>query len=386
MTKQILVLNYEYPPIGGGAGEVTHSLCRFFVKKGLKIIVLTGWMPGLHWIKREDHLTIIRVPMLKVEKGRTSVMGMASYLFFAFFPILFLILFRKIDLIHAHFALPVGFLPLLTKKILSTPYVITLHGGDVPGMVPEQTDCLFKWFKWIALLVVKNADAVTAVSSGLKDLAMNHYRVPIEVIPNGIDSSWILRRSVSIKNDLDEIRLIFVGRLTHQKNVSEIVKAVGLLSQRVKCRLDIIGDGPLLAKLKVEARRFEFVHFQGWISVKKVKRYLAQSDIFLLPSFSEGLSISALQAMGQGCALVTSDIPMNQDILDEGLNGYFCSHDAKSISAAIMKCIPELEALKSGSIAKSVSFSLDTIGEKYIGCFNEVYAKNSKENIFSSPH
>ncbi|MDY7038336.1 MAG: glycosyltransferase, partial [Thermodesulfobacteriota bacterium] len=318
--KRILVLNYEYPPTGGGAGEVTRNLCRFFVKKGLKIIVLTGWMPGLDYIKRESELTVIRVPMLKLKKHRTSFLGMASYLFSAFFPMFFLILFKRVDLIHAHFALPVGFLPFLGKRLLGKPYVVTLHGGDVPGMVPEQTDRLFRWFKWAGLSVVKNADAVTAVSSGLRDLAKESYPVPIEVIPNGIDSSWILQRSEPIKNDSDEIRLVFVGRLTHQKNVSGILEAVGLLNKSFKCRLDIIGDGPFLETLKDEARRFKSVHFQGWISTEGVKRYLDQSDIFLLPSFAEGLSIAALQAMGQGCALVVSNIPMNKDIGKESLS------------------------------------------------------------------
>ena len=114
--KQILVLNYEYPPVGGGAGQVSHNLCRFFANKGLKIIVITGWIPGLRWIEHDINQTIIRVPMLKCRRDRTTVFGMASYLFFAFFPMCFLILQKKVDLIHSHFALPVGFLSLLSKR------------------------------------------------------------------------------------------------------------------------------------------------------------------------------------------------------------------------------------------------------------------------------
>ena len=369
--EEILVLNYEYPPVGGGAGQVTENLCRFFAGRGVRQTVITGWVPGLKWRERHDRLTIIRVPMLKLRRDRTSVAGMASYLMAAFWPLVYILITRRPDLIHAHFAVPVGILALVAKRISGTPYVITMHGGDVPGMVPEQTDTLFRWARGMARAVVRNAKIVTAVSGGLKALAAETYHTPVEVIPNGIDPSWIDAASGKTRDSSGIRRLIFVGRLTHQKNVSALIQAIGLLKGDPKWRLDILGDGPLGEALRHEARDLPSVRFHGWLPVEKVKEMLSEADIFLLPSFSEGLSIAALQAMARGCALIVSDIPMNRDIVEAGVNGHFCGHDPKSIAAAIERCLPDLDRMKENSLKKAPMFLWDRIGEVYLTCFEK---------------
>jgi glycosyltransferase involved in cell wall biosynthesis len=370
--EELLVLNYEYPPVGGGAGQVTENLCRFFAGRGIRQTVITGWVPGLKWRERHDLLTIIRVPMLKLRRDRTSVAGMASYLLTAFWPLVYVLMTRRPDLIHAHFAVPVGILALLAKRIFGTPYVITMHGGDVPGMVPEQTDSLFRWARGIARAVVRNAAVVTAVSRGLKALAAASYETPVEVIPNGIDPSWIDTPGGKTQDPSGVRRLIFVGRLTHQKNVSSLIQAVGLLQGDHAWRLDILGDGPLGEALRQEAQHLPFVHFHGWLPVEKVKAMLSDADIFLLPSFSEGLSIAALQAMARGCALIVSDIPMNRDVVQAGVNGHFCSHDPESIAAAIERCLPDLDQLKENSRQKAPMFLWDRIGDVYLSFFGTI--------------
>lgn len=371
----ILVLNYEYPPIGGGAGEVTQSLCRFFSGKGIGQTIITGWVPGLPWSERTETTTLIRVPMLKLRKDRTSVLGMASYLLSAFIPMIYILLTRRIDIIHAHFIVPVGILALIAKKIFQIPYAVTMHGGDVPGIVPEQTDRLFQWALNMARTVAKNADIVTAVSSGLKELAMKSYNVPVTVIHNGIDAGWIKTYRKDKANDDGLRRLIFVGRLTQQKNVLSLIRAVGLLNHDHRWQLDILGDGPLMSTLQEEARHLPAVHFHGWLPMAQVKQMLSDADIFLLPSFAEGLSIAALQAMACGCALVVSHIPMNRDVVDVGSNGFFCGHDPESIAEAIEKCLPELGRLQQNSLNKASTFLWDRIGEVYLSYFGKIIAE-----------
>jgi glycosyltransferase involved in cell wall biosynthesis len=370
-----VVLNYEYPPVGGGAGQVTEHLCRFFARRGIRQWVITGWVPGLPWLERQDRLTLIRVPMLKLRRDRTSVAGMASYLLTAAGALLLILLCRRVEMIHAHFAVPVGLLALLAKAIFGTPYAVTLHGGDVPGMVPEQTDALFRWTGGVARAVTARADLVTAVSGGLKALAAKSYPGPITVIPNGIDASWVETERQPAPPGPAVTRLIFVGRLTRQKNVDSLIRAVGLLPGDRRWRLDILGDGPLGESLRREARDFPQVHFHGWLPVARVKRLLSEADIFLLPSFAEGLSIAALQAMARGCALVVSDIPMNRDVVEEGINGFFCSHEPPGIARAIERCLPGLEGLKDGSRQRAKAFLWERIGEAYLSHFEGIGEK-----------
>lgn len=375
--RHLLILNYEYPPIGGGAGEVTHSLSEFFVGRGIRHTIITGWAPGLPLLERRNTVTIIRTPMLRVRKDRTSVLGMATYLITAFFPLIYLLVTRRIDLIHAHFIVPVGILALAAKKMFGIPYMVTMHGGDVPGMVPEQTEGLFRWSLAIARAVARKADLVTAVSSGLRELALKSYPVPVTVIPNGIHSSW-MDNSRKFPAQEDGKHLVFVGRLTHQKNVSSLIKAFRRLKEMDHgWRLDILGDGPLRSTLENEALDLPSVRFHGWLPTKKVKEILSRADIFLLPSFSEGLSVAALQAMASGCALVVSDIPMNRDLVDSGLNGFFCGHDPETIAAAIEKCLPVLGRLKRNSLRKARGFLWEGIGEDYLSCFGRIVEREA---------
>ncbi len=364
--KQIIVLNYEYPPVGGGAGQVSRSICSELVKKGLKTIVITGWVPGLKFLEHSEGMTICRVPMLKLNRFRTSIMAMASYVVTAMFPALYYASLRKTALIHAHFVLPVGIVAWTVSKLRGTPYILTLHGGDVPGALPEQTDGLFRFLTPLARRIVEDSLSATVVSNGLKELAEKSY--PPEkliVIANGIDSSWLCEERSCNKKPSDEIRLVASGRFTHQKNFEGLVRAVRKLDPEKKWRLDLLGDGPFMERVRKEAEGMKNVHLPGWVEEKEVKAYFRKGDIFLLPSFSEGLSVAGLQAMASGCALVVSDIPMNHDLLDEGENGYFCSFEPESIAEAIEKAAKNLERFSQRSLEKVKSFFWEEVGEEY---------------------
>lgn len=93
----------------------------------------------------------------------------------------------KPDLIHAHFAVPAGAAAYPLSKITGVPYILTIHGGDVPDAAPEKTA---KWFRMIypfSKAIWMNATWVIAVSEYVKELAEKRYDVPIQVIGNRIN-------------------------------------------------------------------------------------------------------------------------------------------------------------------------------------------------------
>jgi glycosyltransferase involved in cell wall biosynthesis len=363
---RLLVLNYEYPPIGGGAGVVSENVCNFLSSRKIIQTIITSWLPGLKFYERDGNITIIRVPTLKLSRHKTTFIGMFSYILSAFLPMMAVIIFRRINIIHSHFAVPVGVLAYGANLILKIPYVITLHGGDVPGMVPEQTDAMFRLIKPFARKIINRASMVTTVSSGLRELALKSYSKPIQVIPNGIDGSLILNRLENSDRQKNNISLLFAGRFTKQKNIDSIIKAMRIIEgTSLKCALDILGDGPLKSELERESTGIKGITFHGWVAEKEVREMMLETDIFILPSFSEGLSVACLHAMSQGCALVLSNIPMNLDLLDEGKNGYFASHDPQSVASAILRCSESLERLKQGSLEKVREFTWDKIGPQY---------------------
>ncbi len=136
--------------------------------------------------------------------------------------------------------------------------------------------------------------------------------------------------------DDNDIALICAGELIERKNQKSLIKAMSLLSDR-RIHLFICGDGPdrqkcdeLIKKLRLK----ENVHLLGFRT--DTDRLLAASDIFMLPSFQEGLSASLLEAMASRLPVICSDIRGNVDLIADGAGGYLHSpSDINAIAAAI---------------------------------------------------
>ena len=139
---KILVLCYEYPPIGGGGGRVAQSIAEQMAARGHEVRVQTA---ALGW--RSMRETIRGVEVFRTASGRRvpdtcTVREMGQYCATSFLPTLRHIREWKPDVIHAHFAVPTGALAWAAHRLTGVPYVLTAHLGDVPGGVPEQTDRL----------------------------------------------------------------------------------------------------------------------------------------------------------------------------------------------------------------------------------------------------
>lgn len=318
--SRILVLCYEYPPIGGGGGRVAAQVAEALVERGHDVCVVTAGMLHLPRKSMINGVEVIRVRSFRRREDTCSVVEMLFWVL-ATFPVAWLAAWRfRPHVIHAHFAVPTGVVAWLVHHLTRIPYVLTAHLGDVPGGVPEQTDRLFRKIKWLTIPIWKSAACVTAVSSFVAGLAEKAYGIKTKVILNGIK---IPKQKVKKENTIPQ--LLFVGRLSVQKNPRLVIQALALL-QNFSWELTIIGDGPLkelvcdeINKLHLEDRVF----FQGWGSVDKVKAAMQHADILLIPSLSEGLPMVGIEALAHGLAIVGSRIGGLQDIIEEKRNGRF---------------------------------------------------------------
>ena len=112
---------------------------------------------------------------------------MALFLVTSFLPTVREIRAWRPDVIHAHFAVPTGALAYAAAKLTKTPYVLTVHLGDVPGGFPDQTATLFRILKPLTIPIWRNAAAITAVSTHVEELAKHAYHLPVQRILNGIE-------------------------------------------------------------------------------------------------------------------------------------------------------------------------------------------------------
>ena len=185
---KILMLNYEFPPIGGGGGQAHLALLRQYAERqDLEVQVLTSApKPGL---SAEEFASNIRIHKVGIHKRDLHVWRRSEVLAWLRTAGPFyrgLVRQEKYDLVHAFFGFPTGWLCYRSVKRL--PYIISLRGSDVPGANAR----LKLDYKILGPLVFKpiwrNASALVACSEGLKDRALQFLpSAEIEVIPNGVD-------------------------------------------------------------------------------------------------------------------------------------------------------------------------------------------------------
>lgn len=363
---KILVLCYEYPPVGGGGGRVAASVASGLAERGHEVKVVSA---GLRYLPRRaviDGVEVLRPESFRMREDTCSVPEMALFLLTAFLPALRLCRTWTPDMIHAHFVVPTGALALVLHWLTGIPYVLTAHLGDVPGGVPEQTDKLFRWLGPLIQPIWKNAAAVTAVSGFVAELAKKNCGVSAKVILNGVSMIEPPDR-LEIQNPP---HLVMVGRLSIQKNPLLAVQALALIKD-LPWKLEVIGEGPLAEPMRecVEKHGLsDRVRFSGWLAADQVSARLAASDILLMTSTSEGLPMAGIEALRHGLAIVGSRIGGLMDVVADGQNGLLCELTPEDFAKGLREILEnpdQLLAMRSTSLAKARDFNLPERLDEY---------------------
>lgn len=371
---KILVLSHEFPPVGGGGGRVARDLAIGLARRGHELRILTAHLDGLPALEAVESVWVERIPSKRRAAFRAEFFEMARYDWSTVAAGRKLVQEWHPDLIHAHFAVPAGAAAFALSKLTGIPYVLTAHLGDVPGAVPEKTD---RWFQFVYPFthsIWKHAAHVVAVSEFTRRLALEHYRVPIEVIHNGVDLSAL----PPWQPGDGAPRILFAGRFMEQKNPTHLVEALIRL-ENLPWTCTMAGDGPLFEQVRQRAAdsglagRFSF---PGWVTPEQVLDLMASSDILALPSRSEGLPVVGVQGLAMGLALVLSDAGGNVELVQPGQNGHlFPAGDLNALTESLRSLLTSPSAIQSAQ-AKSremaKAFDLNVIVEKYEAIFQEL--------------
>lgn len=194
----------------------------------------------------------------------------------------------------------------------SVPYILTLQEGDPPEQIERTMRPLWPLFS----RAFTRADAVQAISTFLGDWARRRGSTgPLAIIPNGAsiptniqyDQTELDELAQSVNKQPGEFLMVSVSRLVHQKAIDVNIRALALLPEHV--RYLIVGDGPLTDELKALVEELgvtDRVVFVGRVDRSMTSKYRKISDVFVLPSRSEGLGISFLSTMASGMPMVTT--------------------------------------------------------------------------------
>lgn len=327
---RILLLNSEYPPIGGGAGNASANLAGCLAKMGHEVTVLTSRFGNLPHREEKGNLTVIRIPSLRRRQDRSGALEQAVFIVSASFFSLRLIPQTKPDVTLAFFGVPSGVVALLLKLMQGIPYVVSLRGGDVPGFRPYDFGVYHKLIAPLLRLVWRNASAITANSSGLRELALAFdSRYTIHVIPNGVDLEFY---KTETRND-KAAHLLSVGRVVHQKGFDLAMHALSGLKD-LEWEWHVAGDGPqmsFLTSLASDLGIADRVHFLGWQSRTQLSEQYRWANLFLFPSRHEGMPNAVLEAMASGLPVIASRIAGNEELVMDGVTGLLVP--AESIAA-----------------------------------------------------
>ncbi|MDP2778524.1 MAG: glycosyltransferase family 4 protein, partial [Anaerolineales bacterium] len=230
------------------------------------------------------------------------------------------------------------------------------------------TEAWFRWVKPFTKPIWKRAKKVMAVSEFTRQLALRHYSVDIQVIPNGVDVLQLVPAQIKL-NELPQI--VFAGRFVPQKNPIAIVKILSQLND-LNWTCSMLGDGPLFADVKQEIEKHgmtERFNLPGWVTPDNVLLQFSKSDLLFMPSFSEGLPVVGVQALATGLAIVASRIGGFMDLVEHARNGYLIEvGDQAAFSQALRELISKPEILlqfRKASIEKSHDFDIKKVVDQY---------------------
>ncbi len=311
---KILIINSEYPPVGGGAGTASAHLARLLSKMGSEVVVLTSRFADLPADERCEGVRILRGPTWRQHADRSNAFEQVLFILGAALKSLGLLRRFKPDVTLAFFGLPSGAVAWLLKVVARVPYVVSLRGGDVPGFRPYD----FWLYHKIAVpwlhLIWRGAAAVVANSRGLYDLARAFdSRVPILIVPNGVDVQEFPRAD----REWSPPRLLSVGRVVYQKGYDVAARALSELRD-LPWEWKIVGDGPYLPPLQhlINASGLDGrVQFVGWQTAAEVKRRYADANLFVHPSRHEGMPNAVLEAMASELPIIATRIAGNEELV-----------------------------------------------------------------------
>ena len=365
-SRRILVLNYEFPPIGGGGGAVSEQLSAFLAARGYEVRVQTAGFRDLPHHEQRDGYQLFRTAGLRRHADRCSVPEMFLYLMTNLWPVLRHVFFWKPDLIHVHFAVPTGVLAWLANRLARVPYVLTVHLGDVPGAQPEQTDGLFRILKPFTVPIWRRAARITAVSDFVRGLGERAYGREVTTIYNGITLP-----DPPDPSERSQTRLFFAGRFNPQKNLPFLIEVLAVLPD-ADWVCDLVGDGTEMAAVRQRRDQLglrDRVHLHGWLARGEVQEKMAASDILVMPSLSEGFPVVAVEALAFGLAIVGSNIGGLADIVIDGDNGFLVPvNDTEAFAAALIQLIgspQKRDEMRRNSRKRAERFDIERVVDAY---------------------
>jgi glycosyltransferase involved in cell wall biosynthesis len=443
---RILIVNYEFPPIGAGGGKASQKIAACLVEMGHTVRVITSrptqlysffgnlcvllglgfWIyliyakfafaedlsdhgftilgtlllligfilrhTGLTWelvnpirglkpLEFVNGVEVHRIPVLRQRQEYCSTFEMGTFLLSGLWFSLFHAREFKPDVAHIFFGIPDGPIGWLLKRVYGLPYLISLRGADVPSDEVKRFARHYKFLRPLVRWLWRDANAVVAVSNGLRDYAFQTTPdLPIQVIPNAIELSVFT--PPSHRNGDGPVKLLFVGRFNAFKNVEKLIEAAGRLKEMGvdNFELQLVGEGERrssVERMVIEKGLTRQVQFLGWIDRAAIVERYRQADLFVTATTWEGMPNTVLEGMACGLPVVATRASGLEELVKDGVNGYLVNiNDVNALAERISMLINNPDerqrmSKESRAIAER-EFAWEYITERYVEIYEQI--------------
>lgn len=349
----------QFPPHIGGVSTHTQLLAYELQKRGDEVYVLT--YPH-HDIKDTNGIHVESAPTINIKGLRGLIFTISATI-----KLLGMVKKHHIDLIHAHFLVPPGLIAVITGSITGKKVAVTVHGSDI--LILASNPILRIMIKF----VLKEADYIATVNGTLRDKILEFnirgLKNKIRVTTNAVNinkfnphtpTSFAQELNLSPKKPI----ILFVGNLVHQKGLKYLLKAKKLLKSDAE--LVVVGDGPLRTELQemVNNQEIEEVLFVG--ERRDIYRILPAADLFVLPSTSEGLPITLLEAFSCGLPVIATTVGGIPDLVTQDVGMLVKPRDPVALAKAIDEILQDNDLkIKMANAARKKALNYATLNIPY---------------------
>lgn len=299
------------------------------------------------------------------------------------------------DIIHSHTPFGVGWEAIISAKLLKIPVVGTHHTFYDHYLKYLHIDLpLFKKFSWRYTIAYYNrCDLILSPSNSLAQSLKHHgLKKPVETLSNFIDTNFFVpaadaaaKKKLKNKLGVSDKSLIYVGRLSYEKSIDQIMRALVIISRKnPSTKLIIAGDGParqMLEKLAHTLKIEKNVCFLGFICGQNLLETLQTSDIFITSSKSENMPLSILEAMSVGLPIIGANALGIPEIIKNNYNGFLVPPDKPEIMAQKISELINNDSLIKKFSAASRALALEYSQDKIVKSLENIYNKliNNKQ-------
>ena len=314
----------------GGSGVVATELAHALALRGHQIHIISSdppfrWRSGVPGLFFER----VEVPPYPLFREPQYLLALAN-------TIARVAEQRRLDIVHAHYAVPHATASYLADQMLAAGAVMaprtmtTLHGTDITLVGSDPS------YARVVAFSIERSHGVTAVSRSLKanTIAALGIRHEIQVIPNFLNCSAYrrrfdpeLRERLAPANRFDAL-VLHVSNFRPVKRVDVALDVFRAIRRRVRARFILVGDGPVRPEIERRVAEYGLTGEVAFVGEEQdLVPILSAADLFLLPSAQESFGLAALEAMACGVPVVASHVGGLPEIIEDGVTGFLCPPD-----------------------------------------------------------